>query len=898
VRHFRQCVAILVATLLAACGGGGGGSAGGGGGGSGNTPLPDPGDSPPVVVYAGSSVAADLTSAVAPRMADHIVLLTLMARNLGAHVGPRVFASLSTGGTCYGSGRGTRNNDGTGWVEAQMVGCDTGQGLKWSGKIIQRVHTVAAGVPSDQSWTFPGITLLYDGATYTVSGSLRRLDTASSVEYSSNFTLRDDASGNVFGANELTWRSSASAETILSASGRLRDADVGFVDVSTDSPLELQADERGFRRGGNVELTGSASSVWFVPLTDQSVAVTLQRTGAAGTSQSVLLNADTRLEPQLATPGAALFGAAAGPPQSLEQGKSFHLQGLFSGAGSRRWMTLSWKVAMVPTGSLAASSQFSGPYPAFTPDGPGTYTFELTASDGVTTTHDSVTHKVLFAGDDPLYYPAVSASSIGTYLGPDMAIEGTATTMPAPIMSFSTSAFVNMPALISYTVREPYLRIAIDAQLAPGADFPSAGLGAPGFFFQSLGVTTDPGRDARRNFAYEQPLQYFRTSGFRVVSPGLGIAAADLSASGRKDIIMTGYTPLAGGGPSTRGVFVFRNIAPGRYAAPEFIAGGNAGAVTVADFTGDGRPDIVLDAGGANIDLLAQLPGGAWAPAQRLHPAAMNCDPVNDTRLHPLLQADFDGDGRLDIAYSAVCASSNVAVFFQNGDGTFTEHVVPNADAIYEGRLLAADVTGDGRPDLIVVAGPPTTISAAHVDVYASRTDRTFEPVVTQTVEWEPFTGGPRSGAAGDYDGDGDTDVLMSSPNGLFLFRQAAGGLTQGFKVGSTLRATWADPLATDFDFWIEEMRLMDVDGDGRLDVVERTIRGSGFYPLSVLIQSPGGPLQAPRALFAADGFGYAATLPIMIDENLDGFPDLLYVGSHEGDKESSGVTVVHQRPQ
>jgi len=90
----------------------------------------------------------------------------------------------------------------------------------------------------------------------------------------------------------------------------------------------------------------------------------------------------------------------------------------------------------------------------------------------------------------------------------------------------------------------------------------------------------------------------------------------------------------------------------------------------------------------------------------------------------------------------------------------------------------------------------------------------------------------------------------------------------------------------------------MDVDRDGRLDVVERTIRSSGFYPLSVLLQSPGGELQAPRALFSEDGFGHAATLPVEIDENLDGFPDLLYVGTHEGDKQSAGVTVVHQRPQ
>src|SRR5688500_1309295 len=152
VSHFRQCVAVLVTSLLSACGGGGGGG-GGDGSNTDNSPLPDPGDSPPAVVYAGSSVGADLTSAVAPRMADHMVLLTLVTRNLGARVGPRVFSALSTGPTCYGSVRGTRNNDGTGWAESQLNGCDSGHGLRWSGKIIHRVHAVAAGVPSDQSWT-------------------------------------------------------------------------------------------------------------------------------------------------------------------------------------------------------------------------------------------------------------------------------------------------------------------------------------------------------------------------------------------------------------------------------------------------------------------------------------------------------------------------------------------------------------------------------------------------------------------------------------------------------------------------------------------------------------------------------------------------------------------------
>ena len=145
---------------------------------------------------------------------------------------------------------------------------------------------------------------------------------------------------------------------------------------------------------------------------------------------------------------------------------------------------------------------------------PGTYTFELTASDGINTTHDRVTHKALFADDDPDLLPtAVSASSTGVYLGPDLPIEDAAIAVPASDHGLlrPLPAFVNMPVLFDYAVRDPSRRILASAQAAPGVDFPSAGLGIPGFYFQSLGMSTDPGRDARRYFAYQQPLQYFRT---------------------------------------------------------------------------------------------------------------------------------------------------------------------------------------------------------------------------------------------------------------------------------------------------------------------------------------------------------------------------------------------------
>ena len=224
-----------------------------------------------------------------------------------------------------------------------------------------------------------------------------------------------------------------------------------------------------------------------------------------------------------------------------------------------------------------------------------------------------------------------------------------------------------------------------------------------------------------------------------------------------------------------------------------------------------------------------------------LHPAAMTCPAVEDTsRARPLLQADFDGDGRLDIAFSAVCGGSGAAVFFQNGDGTFTERLIQEA-----GCQLRRSAPG-GRRERRWQAGPHRHRgSADHLVGGTCRCVRiAYGPHIR--AGRDPVGGVGtihvrRSiGAAGDYDGDGDTDILMSSPNGLFLFRQTAGALSPGYRVGSTLRATWADPLAVDFDFWIEEMCLMDVDGDGRLDVVERTIRGGGLLSTLGSAAEPG----------------------------------------------------------
>src|SRR5262249_27530572 len=91
-----------------------------------------------------------------------------------------------------------------------------------------------------------------------------------------------------------------------------------------------------------------------------------------------------------------------------------------------------------------------------------------------------------------------------------------------------------------------------------------------------------------------------------------------------------------------------------------YSAGANPHALVTADFNHDGRLDLaVVNPGDSTVSVLLGNPGGTFAPGAI---AATGTSPVS------VAVGDFDADGKLDLV---TANGGDVSVLRGNGDGTF-----------------------------------------------------------------------------------------------------------------------------------------------------------------------------------------------------------------------------------
>jgi hypothetical protein len=296
------------------------------------------------------------------------------------------------------------------------------------------------------------------------------------------------------------------------------------------------------------------------------------------------------------------------------------------------------------------------------------------------------------------------------------------------------------------------------------------------------------------------------------------------------------------------------------------LNGIESGPAIAADFNGDGKTDVAVfeynNGSGVIAVGLGKGDGSFQAPVSTA--TAQGC--------YSFVLADFNGDGKMDFA----CSSwEGPFIYLANGDGTFQPPLnVPTPNNPVAQSLAAGDFNGDGKPDLAIATEP--TISASgqeNVQILLGQGNGTFITGASISLESasQLAQGFYFSGAlylvAGDFNHDGKIDIA------------AADNLTVAVLLGKG-DGTFQNPVFYNCrSCSITAMAAGDFNGDGNLDLVVSNNDG-----VSVFLGNGDGTFQAALdTLFSGAGGGL-----IVGDFNGDGKLDLasayyVLVGNGDG---------------
>jgi hypothetical protein len=213
------------------------------------------------------------------------------------------------------------------------------------------------------------------------------------------------------------------------------------------------------------------------------------------------------------------------------------------------------------------------------------------------------------------------------------------------------------------------------------------------------------------------------------------------------------------------------------------------------------------------------------------------------------LTGDFNGDGKTDI-FHAVQNTDYANIWFSNGDGTFNVHSFSPwpGYAIPNGVWLAGDFNGDGKTDILHAVA-----NTDYANVWLSNGNGTF--TVRSFSPWSGYEIPNGVWLAGDFNGDGKTDILHAVANTDYANVWLSNG-DGTFTVRSF--SPWAG-YAIPNGLWL----VGDFNGDGKADVLHAVqdtdyanvwlSRGDGTF--SVRSFSPWSGYAIPNGLWLTGDF-------------------------------------------
>jgi VCBS repeat protein len=342
------------------------------------------------------------------------------------------------------------------------------------------------------------------------------------------------------------------------------------------------------------------------------------------------------------------------------------------------------------------------------------------------------------------------------------------------------------------------------------------------------------------------------------------IAVGDFDGGGKLDLA------VANEGEATNNVSVFLGNGDGTFPTRKDFPAALTFPVTTlvaADLNGDGKLDLAA-ASNSELALLNNDGSANLFGAATVVPAV-----GNGTR--NMTAGDFDGTNGTDLVVTST-AGNNISVLLNNGSGAFN----PKTDfdggggKIFGPRgVVATDFNGDGKIDLALADFGVDLAGKFNLNILFNNGSGAF-PAAQDFIA--SATSANQGIAAGDFNGDGKNDVVVSNLDDhvVYVFLNDGSG-----SFGSAVPYSTGDDCGA--------VAVADFDLDGNLDIAAADAVGQDAVhgDVAVLLGNGDGTFQ-DKKLFSAGTTAGTINNPRSItvgDFNGDGKPDIALVNNNNG---------------
>ena len=348
-------------------------------------------------------------------------------------------------------------------------------------------------------------------------------------------------------------------------------------------------------------------------------------------------------------------------------------------------------------------------------------------------------------------------------------------------------------------------------------------------------------------------------------------AVSDIDGDGKIDIVTA----------DSAGIIVTPGNGDGTYRQSVHTALSDVvAAFAVADIDGDGRQDLIVYGGtafsGPSLTVLLGLGDGTFRVAGKMTLLGIAFSQTLGGA-NPIALADFDHNGLLDIATYNGPVSSNgvltdtVSVRLNQGNGTFgSPATFPTgpSSGFSSGIIVVGDFNHDGNPDIASASayGGMSVILGTGTGAFGS--PLTFSANLDGGTQITNL-------AVADLNGDGSPD-LVTAQSWSLVPTSASVGVFLGRGDGTFAPRVAYKPSVIDVygttSVNAGALLLLDLTGDGKLDLITSNYRPSGFGEIAVYPGNGDGTFQ-PASVYQTSAQAY---LLAAADLNSDGRMDLV----------------------